>query len=273
MVVGGLVVLGVVVLVVAVPVIEVMVAGNGVKVTERDPSLIDVQVDEAGRTVGRDGPDAAGAPGRPLRVVWLGDSLAAGVGTTDEDGAVARQVARRAGRALETEVLAVSGARIGDVLDQQLPRLTGAPDIVFISAGANDTTHVTSLDDFRQRYEAVLARLPATTSVVLLGVPDMGSTTRLAQPLRAIAGIRANQLDNVVHDLARTHDLAYVNIASQTGPKFRADPDRYFAPDHYHPNDAGYTVWADAIAPVLAWQLARLDHPGVPAPPLPQESV
>ncbi len=258
--IGGLVIVGFLVVVVAVPAIEVTVAGNGVKVAERDPSLIDAHIDEAG------------AAGPPLRVVWLGDSLAAGVGTTDEDGSVARQVARRTGRPVDVEVLAVSGARIGDVLDQQLPRLTGTPDIVFISAGANDTTHVTSLEDFEQRYEAVLAKLPASTSVVLLGVPDMGSTTRLAQPLRVIAGIRANQLDNVVHDLARRHDLAYVNIASQTGPKFRADPDRYFAADHYHPNDQGYTVWADAITPVLAWQLARRDHPGAPATEPPPES-
>jgi lysophospholipase L1-like esterase len=40
----------------------------------------------------------------------------------------------------------------------------------------------------------------------------------------------------------------YVDIAGKTGPAFRAHPTTYFARDRFHPNDAGYGLWAKAVA-------------------------
>lgn len=94
------------------------------------------------------------------------------------------------------------------MLDKQLPLLQGTPDLVLICIGSNDVTHQTSLGDFHHRYVSVLSQLPAATPVVVLGVPDLGSVTRLAQPLRFIVGARANQLDDVAHELARSHKTA-----------------------------------------------------------------
>jgi lysophospholipase L1-like esterase len=184
--------------------------------------------------------------------VWLGDSLAAGVGSSTDDGSVARQVTRRLDVPIQLEVLAASGATVADVIDRQLPRLQGTPDVVVVSVGANDATHLTSTDDFEARYDVLLGRLPSATRIVLLGVPDIGSAPRLAQPLRWLAGFRGGQLDRIVQRRAAAHGAHYIDIAATTGPAFRADPDRYFAADGYHPNDAGYAVWTDAIAPVLA---------------------
>ena len=142
-----------------------------------------------------------------------------------------------------------------------------------MSIGANDATHLTSTGSYLDAYQAVIAGIPAGADLVILGVPDLGSTTRLAQPLRAISSVRGDQLGAVSRDLAYQHDLAYVNIGAQTGPAFRADPTRLLASDGYHPSDAGYGVWADAIVPVVQWQLARREHPGQPAPPRPPQSA
>jgi lysophospholipase L1-like esterase len=77
----------------------------------------------------------------------------------------------------------------------------------------------------------------------------MGSPTRLAQPLRAVAGWRGRLLDaDVRHLAARTPKAIYVDIAGKTGPAFRARPTTYFSPDRFHPNDAGYGLWAKAVA-------------------------
>ena len=129
-------------------------------------------------------------------------------------------------------------------------------DLVVVDVGSNDVTHLTRSGDFRDRYEAVLDRLPDAAAVVLLGVPDMGSVTRLAQPLRFIAGVRGGTLDRVVAEVARDRDLLYVDIAGETGPSFRADPGRYLAADRYHPSDAGYRLWADATVPLVERALA-----------------
>lgn len=188
----------------------------------------------------------------PVDVVWLGDSTAAGVGAPDAQAALPRQVARGLGPSAGLTVLATSGARISDVVERQVPSVAqGDPDVVFVSVGANDVTHLTSRRDFDARYRSMVSALPARSEVVLLGVPDMGAIPRLAQPLRALAGLRGRQLDGVVRDVASDIGAAYVDIAGETGPSMRADPDRLFADDDYHPSAAGYQLWAEAVLEVV----------------------
>jgi lysophospholipase L1-like esterase len=186
-------------------------------------------------------------------VVWLGDSTAAGVGASVSSKALASQVEDGLGLpGASLAVLAVSGARVADVLAEQVPRVAAAhPDLVLISVGANDTVHLTGRGAFRRTYERVVRALPVGVPVVLLGVPDMGAIPRFAQPLRAVSGWRGRHLDAEVRNVAAATGAVYADIASPTGPPFRRDPERYFAADDFHPDDAGYGLWADAVLRVL----------------------
>ena len=199
---------------------------------------------------GPDLPDVAhdfetGPADAPL-AIWLGDSTAAGVGADDVAGTVPALVAAETGERLR--VLAMSGATIEEVVDEQVPLLDELnPDRIYVSIGSNDVTHLTSRDDFRSSYRELVRQLP-DVPLVLLGVPDMGSPPRLLQPLRAVAGFRGRQLDEVTRDVAAATERAtYVDIAGHTGPPFRQHPDRYFSADKYHPNRAGYELWAEAV--------------------------
>ena len=190
-------------------------------------------------------------PGTGKRVVWLGDSTAAGVGASSSAGALPSQVADGLA-APEVAVLAVSGARVGDVLADQVPKVAALrPDLVLISVGANDTIHLTGRGAFRHTYEKVVRALPAGVPVVLLGVPDMGAIPRFAQPLRAVSGWRGRNVDAEVRRVAAGTGAVYADIAGPTGPPFRRHPDKYFAADDFHPSDAGYGLWADAVLKVL----------------------
>lgn len=238
--------------VVAVPVALVVVLAVEVAIARRGPMLDG----EPLRLDGRIGP----LTGTTLRVVWLGDSTAAGVGVDDPEDALPVVVARELGVAVDLTVLAVSGARVADVVGEQLPGVAALdPDVVFVSVGANDVTHLTSGENFADRYRQLVAALPDEATVVLLGVPDMGAIPRLAQPLRAAAGFRGRQLDEEVRDVAGEVGAVYVPIARATGPAFRREPGRMFAADEYHPSAAGYRLWADAVmtaAPSLAGDTA-----------------
>lgn len=217
----------------AVLAVEVLLARRG-PVLLGDPLDLDLRI--------------GASAGPAMRVVWLGDSTAAGVGVDRVADAVPVVVAVGLDRPVELHVLAVSGATVGEVVDDQVTAVAAHdPDVVVVSVGANDVTHLTSRADFERRYRALLARLPADASVVLLGVPDMGSTPRLAQPLRAVAGWRGRQLDEVVRAVAGDAGATHVPIAQATGRAFRADPERAFADDGYHPSADGYRVWADAV--------------------------
>jgi lysophospholipase L1-like esterase len=233
-------ILAVPLLLIAVLVIEVELARRGENLPD-EPFVLD----------GRLGTGA----GVPLRVVWLGDSTAAGVGAADADGALPRQVAARLERPVDLAVLAVSGARIDDVVDRQVADVRDLrPDLVVISIGANDVTHLTTSDHFFNAYAQVLDAIPDGVDVVLLGVPDMGAPPRLAQPLRHLAGVRGGTLDARVQELARGRDLGYVDIAGGTGPEMRRHPD-LFSADRYHPDSQGYEVWADEVVPVVLRRL------------------
>jgi lysophospholipase L1-like esterase len=231
--------------VIAVPLAVLAVLAVEVELARRAPTLDDRPLELGGR-VGAAGPETVG------RVVWLGDSTAAGVGASGRAGAVPVQVAEGLAPAVDLTVLARGGAKVGDVVERQVPEVAGLdPDVVFVSVGANDTVHLTGRRRFERRYLALVEALPDDARVVLLGVPDMGSIPRLAQPLRALAGWRGRQLDRVVRDVAAATGAAYVDIAGVTGPPFRAEPERFYAGDEYHPSDEGYRLWAEAVLDVV----------------------
>lgn len=193
----------------------------------------------------------AGTNADAPRVVWLGDSTAAGVGATSADKALPVVVSRRSGD-VDLYVLAVSGDTVADVFDKQLPKLLSIdPDIVYISVGANDTTHLTQTGEFRSTYERLLDAIPAHAHAVILGVPDMGSPVRFPQPLRAIVGARGRVLNDIVFEVATKKHAQFVDIEHATGHLFRNDPDRYFADDGFHPSNDGYRLWADAVTSTL----------------------
>jgi len=214
--------------------------------------LVEIQLARAGNRL----PDlelVLDRHGTGRRIVWLGDSTAAGVGASSSAGALPSQVADGlAASGASVTDLAVSGARVADVLADQAPKVAGLqPDLVLISVGANDTIHLTGRGAFRHTYEELLRALPRGVPVVLLGVPDMGAIPRFAQPLRAVAGWRGRNLDAEVRRVAARRGATYADIAGPTGPPFRRHPDRYFAADDFHPSDAGYGLWADAVLNVL----------------------
>ncbi|MEQ1785891.1 MAG: SGNH/GDSL hydrolase family protein [Acidimicrobiales bacterium] len=241
------------------PVLAAAVLAGEVQLARRGPDLPD---DTPLVHDGRLGPVAT-ATAPPLRMVWLGDSTAAGVGASDADHAIPRRVAEALERSVELTSLAISGDRVADVVADQIDQLDGLhPDVVLVSIGANDVVHLSSRADFRRGYDALVAAVPAGAMLVILGVPDMGAPDRYLQPLRSIAALRGRQLDEVSRAVARDHEAVYVDIAGETGPRMRADRSRYFAADRYHPSDDGYALWASAVLEELVPALAarEVDH-------------
>jgi lysophospholipase L1-like esterase len=201
-----------------------------------------------------------GDDNHPLRLAWLGDSTGAGIGASGEDAAVVTLVARELGRSVELRVLAQSGARIADVLGEQLPRLPRVDaDVVVLAVGGNDVTHLTSGSLFAARYDLVLEALRriGPAQIVSVGIGDFGTVPRIPQPLRAIVEWRGRALDELIRDATARHDVPYVDLYGETGPVFGVSPGRYYAPDGFHPNDLGYREWADAILEVLRPLVAR----------------
>lgn len=195
--------------------------------------------------------------GPPVVTVWFGDSTSTGVGASTFEESVAFGVAAadaaRFDRPVALTVFGVSGHQVHEVLDEQIPEFLASgiePDRIYISVGGNDVTALTRRPTFRSRYRRMLDEIRSAAPdahITVLGVPDMGSVTRLDWPLRAISGWRGDALDDDVHDAATKRGIRHVDIATETGPAFRKDPDFYLAADLFHPSDEGYQLWIDAV--------------------------
>ena len=201
--------------------------------------------------------DTFGDPGdEAITLVVMGDSTAAGLGTNEPSHAYPQVLARRLasdGYRVDLRVFGLSGARVKDVLEEQLPQaLEVDPDYGFIGIGANDVTHLTSLGDVRADMSEVLMVLARRTGaeVVIAGAPDMRAPA-FYEPLRSLAGWRGRQVAGAIEEVGRAQGAAVVELAKETGPKFGTDPQRFHSTDDFHPSADGYRLWADAIYPVL----------------------
>lgn len=193
--------------------------------------------------------------GRPLRFVVLGDSTAAGLGT-DEANSYPTVLAKRLaedGYRVELTSLGVSGARVKDVLEEQVPGAVALrPDLVFVGIGANDATHLTRLSSIKRDMTEAITQLQDSGAVVVVaGAPDMRAEA-FYEPLRSIAGWRGSQVADVIEEAARERNVPVVPLAELTGRFFEHDPAAHYAEDEFHPNALGYRRWADAIYPYLA---------------------
>ncbi len=192
-----------------------------------------------------------GLGARPIRIAWLGDSLAAGLGCDHITDTPAHLTARLLERPVEVSMFAVPGARVIDVLGRQLPQLDlMVTDLVVICVGANDVASATPRARYAAQLDEVLTRL-SPVPVVLLTLPDMAMADRLAQPLRSLAGAGARWFDVARARVASRHaHVVSVDIASRPPGLSRKAGRVMLCADRFHPGPEGYRVWAERIATV-----------------------
>jgi lysophospholipase L1-like esterase len=191
---------------------------------------------------------AGGLGGRPLRIAWIGDSLAAGLGCDDVADTPAHLSARLLERPVDVTVHAVPGSKASDVIARQLSEVDPYTDVVVLCVGANDVAAGGKRTLYAQQVEQILTAL-APTPVVMLTLPDMAMADRMAEPLRTIAGARARYFEVARAKVAARHDhVVSVDIASRPAGVSRTAGRRMLCADRFHPGAEGYRVWAERIA-------------------------
>lgn len=198
--------------------------------------------------------------GRRLLYVALGDSTAQGIGASSPQrgyvGLVAERLRATTGQSVRVLNLSLSGARVRDVVDEQLPRLAGLrPDVVTVAVGANDIRNYDATR-FRADVDALVAGLPANAIVGDVPWFMHRGTGRDSDAAAATVALAAQ---------ARGLPVAGLNAATRR----RGWPGMFtdFAADWFHPRDRGYRVWADAFWDAMA---GRAQTPGgrSPMPPV-----
>jgi lysophospholipase L1-like esterase len=216
-----------------------------------------------GQPLGDDAPDAdrvfKKSYGRPVELVVLGDSIAAGLGAELPEktlGArLAKGAAKKAHRAVRLTTLARVGSETSD-LPEQLAMLPPdlRPEVAVIVVGGNDVTHRVPLStSVRHLVETVDALQELGCAVVVGTCPDLGALRPVPQPLRALGSRASRQLASAQRDAALRCGARVVSLAHVVGPFFITNPDEMFSLDRFHPSAHGYKRTAKAILPsVLA---------------------
>ncbi len=208
--------------------------------------------------------------------ISLGDSVAAGNGSSDPNATSFVAIVDQAEGSLPLVRLAKAGATTQDVIDKQLPWAIGAMDgndvaFITISVGGNDLAGLIpnaacvqdplpaacplneTLAGVSSRLDTILSRLRAanaTAPIVLLAYPNFFSGTGHA--FEAPAGRVLPQLDAIIRNVAAKYAHTAVADPSASfegkGPELTHVLDPQFDP---HPNDAGHRIIADAFISAL----------------------
>lgn len=175
-----------------------------------------------------------------LLYVALGDSTAQGVGASRPErgyvGIVAANLRRRTGLPVLVVNLSSSGAKVGDVLADQVPRLRELrPDLVTVAVGGNDVRSY-SAAAFAAQVDRLTAALPPGTFIADAPWFMHGRWER-----------NAAQATTVITRSATAHRLAVVPLHAALEERGWTSMATDFAPDWFHPNDRGYRAWSAAF--------------------------
>ncbi|WP_436793551.1 SGNH/GDSL hydrolase family protein [Actinospongicola halichondriae] len=207
-----------------------------------------------------------GENGVLCRIVWLGDSLAAGMGAISPELSIPRLVATGRNQDTRLHVFAVPGATSEDVIRTQLPALHQLRhglgqigqriDAIGITVGANDISSFTPRHRFRANVRKIVLAADGAP-VVLVSIPQLSDAIRLPRPLRTIASVRALWLDLVLRKFGRERDdVHYASVRRRPDWIRRRDLRNFLAADRFHPSGAGYALWADHIIEAFDTALA-----------------
>lgn len=201
--------------------------------------------------------------GRPVELLLLGDSLAAGLGAQTRKqtlgGRLAKGLAAGLGRPVRLTTAAIVGSESPD-LGAQLDGLPDgyAPDLAVVVVGGNDVTHRIPASVSAQHLHEAIVRLRALGAEVVVGTcPDLGALRAVPQPLRRLASSLSRRLAEVQAETAVLAGAEPVDLRRAVGPMFFDEPEAMFSLDRFHPSPLGYRRTAEALLPAVRRAAAR----------------
>ncbi len=190
---------------------------------------------------------------KPIRLLMIGDSSAAGVGVKDFKDCVAGRlpylVSQKTGYTVTCRTCGNNSATAGDLRDLIVPNLTQEEyDYIIINIGTNDAKNFHTSRRFKKEFGGLLyalnARFP-TAKVIWSGIIDVSKIPLLPSPLNKLMGIRADILRQ------QANELCFERGALFPQTKWRIITQN-FAEDGFHASSRGYEEWAEELSSYIA---------------------
>ena len=207
----------------------------------------------------------AGAGELRLRLLIVGDSSGAGVGAATQDEALAghlsQALAERLHGRVHWQLLATTGHTTADALAELGTATLEPADLMVTALGVNDAVSQVSPRRWaaqqRELHQLAASRL-GVRYTLHSAVPPMHAFTLLPQPLRWLLGAHAMRLNlalarSLLNDAQRGAQGLPPHLHGSAAAALMAC-------DGFHPNPAGYKLWADSLAERLQRELQRSGH-------------
>lgn len=184
----------------------------------------------------------------PLRLLFVGDSSAAGVGVDWQHEALAHQTAQfvssASNRAVSWELIAKSGVNTREAIKLIEAHSPRPADVLISALGVNDVTSQNGTKRFISDYTAFLNIIEQRTgarAAVVSGLPPLHILPAAPQPLRWYLGQCARRLDQALNQLCtETSNMKFVSLAWAKAHEM--------ARDKFHPGKGQYRRWAELVA-------------------------
>lgn len=198
-------------------------------------------IDQSDRSLGS-------GPG--LRYIAAGDSTAVGVGATDFTKSYPYKVAEYLAKARDVAYknIAVKGYTTADVLKKQLEQIISfKPDVVTISMGANDATHLVGANKIISNYKTIISKLKAETSakIYITDIANFNGAHLMPWFYIRLIELRSKSINEQILGL-EDERVKIINI-HDFGWQNYPDLSITYATDNFHPNDISYQNWANAF--------------------------
>lgn len=184
------------------------------------------------------------APDNAITYVALGDSSAQSVGASSPEkgyvGLIAKSIEDETGRPVKVINLSKSGAKVRNVIDNQLPKIAEynlPKDTIYtMQIGANDAVRDFDIDGFARDMEELLPLLPK--QIIISDLPAFASTRFSA------ADENAQRANERLRELVKPYGFELAPLYEVTNQRASW---RNNAIDMFHPNNRGYKNWFDAF--------------------------
>jgi lysophospholipase L1-like esterase len=180
-----------------------------------------------------------------LKLLYLGESPAAGVGIEHIKHAVSAQVACKLAQTqnIEWQLLAQNGIKLKELLLKLQQTETQQADICIITMGVNDCTNLTSNRQWQTQLINIITELRSRgcQHIFFTAVPPMQEFPLLPAPLSWIMGYRSHVLNHLLEQVCQQHNAQYLAFSAVLLPEM-------ICPDGYHPNEKGAELWAQSIS-------------------------
>jgi len=184
----------------------------------------------------------------PLVYTALGASDAVGIGAVPLSKGYVPTLAddlRTAGFTATLDNLGINGARVDDILDDELPdALASNPDVVTLWTGANDVIAGDSPEAFGAELEMLLGALADGTHarVYVADLPDLTQAPLFRDGSDPdVTKARVDAFNDRIHAAVATAGFVLVRLSD-----IQLTDDLVWI-DGFHPNNAGHAVIADAF--------------------------